>query len=914
MPQSKKDKKEEPGFVQRHAPALTGAALSALSAPLLYKYLRRKNFSSDPAMRAIQEASGGKYTRVLPGTARVTGDAEQHSPVKKWLDRLLYAGGGDIRYKDELRRTAAKNKGQLPHIPGAVMHDLPGEQLARGNVDLISNRAADEATSHFGNQDKWREYQIFNQFAPGAMAPSSNIRDVLSELGYQVGHKNPELRAKQYEAFRKQMAANPKAREEMLNKLQGRLKEKYGPGYLLKDIDAAATGGKFPTDKHRFSDLAEQNSPEGKTLTNLIKNPSTVMAQEKLPLEQGTWLDRQFAKIRGLPSSKEVRVHVMNGAVAPDLTVPRFSPTMFLTGRKKMRGAEDFTRDLLGKLPEELRHGTYALDVAPVTGGGYRLIESNPGYRSGLLNPQNYPLTGPLAHRQFTGQWSKPVAGIGTGMGAAALGAAGAAGMHAMQPQEEPTPGPKTAALKQKTFGTLSFRIDRPKGTVKKWDQPDGSVKSFTYPCDYGYFPRLKGEDGEALDAFVGDDEKGHLESFLKLKKDDKGRLVPDETKFIVGLTDQEREKVYRLYGTEVVNRKTYDTVEALHRDLDQFRPVRKGRYQTEKTSFEKNLRKSSPEDEELFKLLAEQSPVSIKYDDKKTPAWGGGGYRFAKPKKIYLHSQLKNIPEILAHEIGHANFDKTTIGNLAQSRVSTALYNLQLPIALGILAKLKKPMHQALGVGGAVAATSFPILLAEHQAWKDAKRQYEEGNATSKQLKLLEKAKARNLPSYYESPVKTLVLSGLIGLLAHTGKHAELNARPSVNPGTPAGKATWQLREEKMVATRREAEALRAAAVKTQSGKDIPPVSEIHTQAMKAAMAFYGVKNADIDKIMNGTVLFSDQGDASSPAHAHAAENANKADKLDRVFKSFDDRQGSGVGQGTESSVGTLSHGDVIG
>src|SRR5882672_3959176 len=112
-------------------------------------------------------------------------------------------------------------------------------------------------------------------------------------------------------------------------------------------------------------------------------------------------------------------------------------------------------------------------------------------------------------------------------------------------------------ALKTKTFGPLTFKIDRPAGTVKKWDRPDGSVKTFTYPCDYGYFPRLKGEDGEGLDAFVGDKEDGHLESFLKMKKDDKGRTVPDETKFLVGLTDADREKIYRLYGTETVNRKT---------------------------------------------------------------------------------------------------------------------------------------------------------------------------------------------------------------------------------------------------------------------------------------------------------------------------------------------------------------------
>jgi Inorganic Pyrophosphatase len=280
--------------------------------------------------------------------------------------------------------------------------------------------------------------------------------------------------------------------------------------------------------------------------------------------------------------------------------------------------------------------------------------------------------------------------------------------------------------LAKKSWGPLSFRIDRPKGTVKKWDQPDGSVKTFVYPCDYGYFPRLKGEDGEGLDAFVGDQPEGHLESFLKLKKDDKGRMVPDETKFVVGLTDQEREKVYRLYGTEIVNRKVYGSVEELQRDLDQFRPARKGRYAEEKT--------------------------------------------------------------------------------------------------------------------------------------------------------------------------------------------AGLNAHPSVEPGSLASPPLWKVREDEAKHHVHDAEARRAALVKTKSGKNIPPWSDVQEHAVKKAMAFYGVKNADIDKILNGVTLFSDHGDSASPSHAHAAEAADKAGKLDRAFKGFDDRQGAAPGQGTESSVGSLFQGDVVG
>ena len=127
-----------------------------------------------------------------------------------------------------------------------------------------------------------------------------------------------------------------------------------------------------------------------------------------------------------------------------------------------------------------------------------------------------------------------------------------------------------------KTFGPLTFRIDRPKGTVKTWPRPDGGVKRFVYPVDYGFLPRHGGEDGEALDFFVGDAPDGHLESFQKLTRGADGRYRFDETKFLVGVTDQEREVIYRLYGPEIWHRRTYEDMDALLRELPKFRGRRK--------------------------------------------------------------------------------------------------------------------------------------------------------------------------------------------------------------------------------------------------------------------------------------------------------------------------------------------------
>ena len=84
------------------------------------------------------------------------------------------------------------------------------------------------------------------------------------------------------------------------------------------------------------------------------------------------------------------------------------------------------------------------------------------------------------------------------------------------------------------------------------------------------------GEDEEGLDAFVGNDPQGKIESFLKMRRDD-GELVPDETKFLVGLTDSEREKVLGLYDPEeIVGLREYTDFYELLAALNAFRDRKK--------------------------------------------------------------------------------------------------------------------------------------------------------------------------------------------------------------------------------------------------------------------------------------------------------------------------------------------------
>ena len=134
-----------------------------------------------------------------------------------------------------------------------------------------------------------------------------------------------------------------------------------------------------------------------------------------------------------------------------------------------------------------------------------------------------------------------------------------------------------------KHVGGLELLVDRPKGTQKTWQLPDGPVTR-TYPVDYGYLPGHKGEDGEDLDFFVGSQaDKGWHGSFHKKKHEFSpegqrtGRTLPDETKYFAGLSPEEHSEVLKMFDGPsglVSNHRFFSSVPGLqgalarHRDF----------------------------------------------------------------------------------------------------------------------------------------------------------------------------------------------------------------------------------------------------------------------------------------------------------------------------------------------------------
>lgn len=401
----------KPGFSISPGVASLLAALGTGGAA--YAALRRRTLSSNPRLRAIQLASKGQFTRILENPGPGSGPLGY---LKHFLTRLRWAGGGNVIYRPGMHRLP---KGSPEKIKGAVRHyTRRGDLHISGDVNLSANPAARAAYDLIDN-DKWKEYQIFNKALPGAMGRSEYLPDILKQIGYS------------------NVPTGKNAQKEMFRKLQEHLHKKYPKGFFLKDVHSANTGGRFPTDKTNFLALLNKARKEKgnvyeiedahRTIAKILKRgPESAMVQERLPLQKGSRIGRLWAKIRGDDpmNTKEVRVHVINGVVIPEMTVPRFDQTMKFFGRRHLRNASAYAQKAVDKLPEELRNATFAMDVAPIKGGGYKIIESNPSGVSGLTSPKWNSMIGLQMHKAFTGQHSRPVAAIGAttaGLGAAAL-------------------------------------------------------------------------------------------------------------------------------------------------------------------------------------------------------------------------------------------------------------------------------------------------------------------------------------------------------------------------------------------------------------------------------------------------------------------------------------------------------------
>lgn len=186
---------------------------------------------------------------------------------------------------------------------------------------------------------------------------------------------------------------------------------------------------------------------------------------------------------------------------------------------------------------------------------------------------------------------------------------------------------------------------------------------------------------------------------------------------------------------------------------------------------------RSTAESRRLIRELTRASPVPVRVKETPLSLSAGGYYQNAEDDHhIGLHPSLATLPEVLAHEIGHATHAKDSIiGRLTQSTPSRLAHTLApfLSMAAGAAAGhyLDTPLKHAVGpVTG--LALSAPVLYDEHEAWRRAKELLEAHKAGKITLTRAEETKLRALLTYWATPA----VSALYGLAA-----SELMDRPAV-------------------------------------------------------------------------------------------------------------------------------------
>lgn len=103
----------------------------------------------------------------------------------------------------------------------------------------------------------------------------------------------------------------------------------------------------------------------------------------------------------------------------------------YFKARKSARWAQ---KNLIDKLPSDYKNLHYSLDVAPLKDGGFRVLETNPGVGSGLLDN---PVGSHQLHKAITGRYSKPAAAMIGGATGVAGGVGGLAAQQLSRPEQK---------------------------------------------------------------------------------------------------------------------------------------------------------------------------------------------------------------------------------------------------------------------------------------------------------------------------------------------------------------------------------------------------------------------------------------------------------------------------------------------
>ena len=158
---------------------------------------------------------------------------------------------------------------------------------------------------------------------------------------------------------------------------------------------------------------------------------------------------------------------------------------------------------------------------------------------------------------------------------------------------------------------------------------------------------------------------------------------------------------------------------------------------------------------------LIRNSTTPVHIDERAN--WGGNGYYY--PSKNYIVLDNTRNPYTLAHELGHAELQKSNMGALMQGRIPRIVHNVSPVIGTisgyhmtgGSRERALKSLILALGL-------SSPTLLSEGAASYKGHEILQEHGATPEELAEYDKQMTAAFSSYLFEPAMTTSLSYIIG------------------------------------------------------------------------------------------------------------------------------------------------------
>ena len=417
---------EESDSIPWWAPLAVGGALGLGT----YGYSRIPKLVSGkrfPLLRKMQEMAKGEMKYHSTGLEDLAARGKELG-LEKLPKRVLRAregthGSAEVMWP-HLKPPADKTvfSGYKKKLPEGMLNPALGP---------VTGKAHEQAYNMANKlENKLLQAKLMGKHAPGAMPETIGIKELMREYNLPLRRgknfaqdlKNLQAAARKHlggdfyikpsgartggDVSAASMGSFPSGRTDLAKAMQDwkSIRRDY-----RKVVDS---GGDFSATQAEFSAMPEY---KGRVVEEMLHN--NALFQRKVP-------------IKAMPSGvgHEYRVHTVGGRAVPSMAVPWVEPEglMDVISQKLMaRRAARFAQKQLDLMPEAQRGLSMGMDIVPVQGGGFKILELNPGGQSGFLD---HPGAADKLYRAVTGRSTKEIAkrdairaGIG---GAAATGVA----------------------------------------------------------------------------------------------------------------------------------------------------------------------------------------------------------------------------------------------------------------------------------------------------------------------------------------------------------------------------------------------------------------------------------------------------------------------------------------------------------